>query len=73
MKTYLVRELTPDVKEVPEGVIIDGTLFPGITLEQLMPLVSLPDTLLDAVNAFCRRLPDGKQIRAIGAWMEVEK
>ena len=68
MKTYLVTELTSKVKETPDGVTIDGVLFKGVFLADLMHYVGMSDTMLDAVNRFCRVLPEHEQTKVMVSW-----
>jgi hypothetical protein len=69
MKCYTVTEISNKVKEVPAGVVIDGVLYKGVGLDDLMKSVSgLSDEKLDAMLAFCRKLTIEQQQEALISW-----
>lgn len=69
MNRYTVTEVTSKVKEIPEGIVIDGVLYKGVGLDDLMKSVSgLSDEKLDAMLAFCRKLTMEQQQEALISW-----
>ena len=69
MRIYTVTELSDRISETPEGVVIHGVMYRGISLSRLMSLVTdLSDTELDAVNRFCRAMTITQQQTAIESW-----